>query len=141
MDEVIADDTQDVGIQALLLGVFAALALVLAAIGLYGIMSYLVNQRTREIGIRMALGAQQANVLSLIMTQGTRLTLIGVVLGVAVAFALAHSMSALLYGVDPHDPLTFASVAALLSLVALAAYYIPARRATKVDPLRALRYE
>jgi predicted permease len=141
MDEVMADDTQDVGVQAILLGTFATLALVLAAVGLYGVMSYLVTQRTREIGIRMALGAQQTNVLSLIMRQGTRLTLIGILLGVAAAYGLAHSMSALLYGVTPDDPLTFASVAALLALVALTAYYIPARRATRVDPLLALRYE
>jgi putative ABC transport system permease protein len=141
MEEVIAEDTQDVGVQAILLGSFATLALVLAAVGLYGVMSYLVTQRTREIGIRMALGAQQANVLSLIMRQGTRLTLIGILFGVAAAFALAHSMSGILYGVNSNDPLTFASVAVLLSLVALTAYYIPARRATKVDPLLALRYE
>jgi ABC-type antimicrobial peptide transport system permease subunit len=89
----------------------------------------------------MALGAQQTNVLSLVMRQGTRLTLIGILLGVALAFALAHAMSGLLYGITPDDPLTFASVAALLSVVALTAYYIPARRATKVDPLLALRYE
>ena len=141
MEEVIASDTHDVQLQALLLGVFATLALILAAIGLYGVMSYLVAQRTREIGIRMALGAQRANVLHLVMRQGTRLTSLGILLGLAAAFALARSMSGLLYGVSPSDPLTFAVVAVLLALVALTAYYIPARRATKVDPLHALRYE
>jgi len=141
MEEVIAGDTRDASMQAFLLGAFALLALVLAAVGLYGVMSYLVTQRTREIGVRMALGAQQSNVLRLIMSQGTRLTLIGMLLGSLAALALTRSMSGLLYGVGPADPLTFASVAALLAIVAMAAYYIPARRATKVDPLLALRYE
>ena len=126
-------------VQAFLLGILASLALVLAAVGLYGVMSYLVNQRTREIGIRMALGARQSNVLHMIMGQGTKLTLIGMVVGTIAALALTRSMSSLLYGVTSADPLTFASVAVLLALVALAAYYIPARRATKVDPMLALR--
>jgi len=141
MEEAIAGNTHDVSVQAFLLATFAVLALVLAAVGLYGVMSYLVTQRTREIGIRMALGAQRSNVLRLIMRQGAKLTLIGMVLGAIASLALTRSMSSLLYGVSPSDPLTFTCVAALLALVALAAYYIPARRATKVDPIRALRYE
>jgi putative ABC transport system permease protein len=141
MDEVIAADTYDMSVQAFLLGIFALLALVLAAVGLYGVMSYLVTQRTREIGIRMALGAQQSAILQMIMRQGAKLTLAGMVIGAAAALALTRSMSSLLYGVTSADPLTFASVAALVALVALAAYYLPARRATKVDPILALRYE
>jgi ABC-type antimicrobial peptide transport system permease subunit len=132
---------QDVRLQTFLLGAFATLALLLAAVGLYGVMSYVVSQRTREIGIRMALGAQTSNVLRLVMRQGTILTSIGLALGMLTAFALTRSMSHMLYGVGPADPLTFVSVAALLALVALAAYYIPARRAARIDPMRALRYE
>ena len=141
MDDVIASDTQDASVQAFLLGTFAVLALVLAAVGLYGVMSYLVGQRTREIGVRMALGAQQSNVLRLIMKRGAILTVTGIVIGTLAALALTRWISSLLYGVSAADPLTFVSVAAILALVALAAYYIPARRATKIDPLVALRYE
>jgi ABC-type antimicrobial peptide transport system permease subunit len=139
MDEVVAANTHDATIQTFLLGTFAVLALILAAIGLYGVMSYLVGRRTREIGVRMALGAQQSNVLSLIMKEGTKLTLIGMLLGALAAFGLTRWMSSLLYGVGPDDPLTFMCVAALLALVALTAYYIPARRASKIDPILALR--
>jgi len=141
LDEVIAEDTQDVSFQAFLLGAFAALALVLAAIGLYGVMAYLVNQRTREIGIRMALGAEPGNVLSLVMLRGTRLTLLGMVIGAAAAFGLGRAMSSVLYGVKASDPLTFACVALLLAAVALAASLIPGCRAMKVDPIIALRYD
>jgi putative ABC transport system permease protein len=141
MDNVIAEDTQDVSLQAFLLGSFAVLALVLAAIGLYGVMSYLVNQRTREIGIRLALGAERGRVLYLIMLRGTKLTLLGMLVGGIAAVALGRAMSSVLYGVKATDPLTFGCVAALLAGVALTACLIPALRATKVDPMLALRYD
>ena len=141
MDDVIAENTHDVSLQAFLLGTFAALALVLAAIGLYGVMSYLVNQRTREIGIRMALGAERSSVLHLVMRRGTVLTLLGILIGGGAALALGRAMSSVLYGVKATDPATFAWVAALLGSVALAACLIPAYRATKVDPMLALRYD
>jgi ABC-type antimicrobial peptide transport system permease subunit len=141
MNEVISADTQDVSLQTFLLGTFATLALILAAVGLYGVMSYLVSQRTREIGIRMALGAERGTVLYLIMKRGTTLTLLGMVIGASAGLALTRGMSTLLYGVSSADPMTFAAVAVVLATVALAAYFIPARRATKIDPMLALRYE
>ena len=120
---------------------FGLLALVLACVGLYGLLSYEVSRRTREIGIRMALGAQESDVLRLVVKQGFALALVGAAVGIGAALGVTRYLTSMLYGVRPNDPLTIAIVAVLLWLVALAACYIPARRATRVDPLVALRYE
>ena len=124
-----------------LLGLFAAVALVLATLGIYGMLAYLVSQGTREIGIRMALGAERQAIVSLVVGQGMKLAIIGVALGIAGAFALTRLMQTLLFGVRPTDPLTFATIPLLLAAVALAASYVPARRAAQVDPIVSLRWE
>ena len=141
MEEVGARSVASQRFNMLLLGLFAALGLGLAAVGIYGVLSYAVAQGTREIGIRMALGAQRSSVLWLVAGQGMTLTLIGMAVGIAASLALTRLMESLLFGVSATDPLTFAGISLLLGLVALAACLIPARRATKVDPLIALRYE
>jgi putative ABC transport system permease protein len=125
----------------ILLSVFGGVALALAAVGVYGVISYGVAQRTHEIGIRLALGAGRRDVLRLILTQGLKLVAVGVVIGLGAAFALARWMETMLFGVRPTDPLTFAGIAAVLSLVSLVACWIPARRATRVNPLVSLRSE
>jgi ABC-type antimicrobial peptide transport system permease subunit len=127
--------------QSLLLGIFGALGFVLALVGVYGVMSYLVSLQSREIGIRMALGADHRRILRMVIVHGLKLTLSGVLLGVSSGLLLTRFMSSLLPGITVTDPLTFASVAALVTLVAVAACFIPARRATRVDPMTALRCE
>jgi ABC-type antimicrobial peptide transport system permease subunit len=141
MTEVVSDSIAARRFTMILLGVFAALALVLSAVGMFGVISYVTGQRTQEIGIRMALGAQRSDVLRLVLGHGMRVALLGVAIGMAAALGLTRLMASQLYGVSAKDPLTFVGVAALLTLVALAACYIPARRAMRVDPIVALRYE
>jgi putative ABC transport system permease protein len=141
MDELLAGSVSPRRFSAMLVGIFAILAVVLAAVGIYGVMSYSVSQRTQEIGVRMALGAQAANVRSMILMQTIKLTALGVAIGLAGAFLVARLLSSLLFGVATHDPLTFLGVTLLLIVVAVVAAFIPARRAMRVDPIVALRYE
>jgi len=141
MDNLIADSVSPRRFSSVLVAIFAGLALLLAAVGIYGVMSYTVGQRTQEIGVRMALGAQMANVRGMILGQTLKLTLIGVAIGLAGAFGVARFLASMVFGVGTHDAATFLSVALLLVGVALAAAWIPARRAMRVDPIVALRYE
>ena len=141
LDEYVSDSVSTPRFNTTLLTLFAAVALVLTVVGLYGVMSYSVAQRTNEIGIRMALGAQTRDVLRLIVGQGFRMVVIGLVIGLAGAYGLTRLMASLLFGVGAKDPVTFAIVAPVLALVALLACYLPARRASKVDPIEAIRYE
>jgi putative ABC transport system permease protein len=141
MEDIVADSVARQRFSMLLLGIFAGLALLLAAVGIYGVMSYSVAQRTREIGIRMALGAQRSDVMRMTIGQGLRLVLMGVAIGLVGAFVLTRVMSTLLFGVSPTDPLTFITISTVLVSVALLASYLPALRATRVDPISALRYQ
>jgi predicted permease len=141
MDQVMSDSMAAQRFSMILLGIFAALALALSCVGIYGVISYLAGQRTHEIGIRVALGAQRKDVLRLILGHAAKMALLGVVVGIAAALALTRLMAKLLFGVSAYDPATFLAVACLLILVVMAASYIPARRAMRVDPMVALRYE
>ena len=141
MDEIISSTLAPRRFSMILLGVFAGLALLLSSVGIYGVISYLAGQRTREIGIRVALGARRVDVLRLVLGHGVKMALIGVAIGLVASLGLTRLMADMLYGVSPADPLTFLGVALLLTFVALAACYIPARRAMRVDPMVALRYE
>jgi predicted permease len=141
MNDVISVSMATRRFAMILLGAFAALALLLACVGIYGVMAYLVSQRTQEIGIRMALGARRGDVLGLVLWRGARLTLIGAAIGLCSAMALTRLMRSLLFDVSPTDPIVLGSVSLLLIAVALAACLIPARRAASIDPMRALRTE
>jgi ABC-type antimicrobial peptide transport system permease subunit len=141
MEQLVSDSMRDRRLLLLLLGIFAAVALLLASVGIYGVISYSVEQRTREIGIRMALGAQRATVLGMILGLGARLAGMGIGIGLLGAAALSRVLRGLLYGVSPTDPLTYGLLAAALALVAIGACLVPARRAVRVDPAVALRAE
>jgi putative ABC transport system permease protein len=141
MTDVVASAASTPRFTGLLLGLFATLALTLAAIGIYGVLAYMVSQRTREIGIRMAIGADRTAVLGLVVSRGLWLALGGVAVGLAISFVVARFIGSLLYQVRPIDPVTFIAVPAVLMLVALIASVVPARRAMQVDPITALRTE
>lgn len=141
MDKMVIDSMVQRRFSMILLAVFALVALILASVGLYGVMSYSVTHRTNEIGIRMALGAPVTDVLAMVVGQGMKLSIAGVGIGLAGAFALSRVMRSLLFSVSATDPLIYALVALVLAGVSLLACYVPARRATKIDPMEALRYE
>jgi putative ABC transport system permease protein len=141
LEQLVGDNLAPRRMQASLLGGFAGLALLLASIGIYAVLSFVVTQRTQEIGVRVALGAHSSDVLRMVFSHGLRLFAIGAVLGLAAALALSRTMSHLLYGISATDPLSFLTVTFILGVVTLLACYIPARRAMRVDPLVALRYE
>jgi len=141
MEEIIAGTLAARRVSMFVLGAFAALALGLASMGIYSVISYLVGQRTHEIGIRMALGAKQADVLRMVLGEGVRMVTLGVLIGLLAAVGLTRLMANLLFAVSTTDPLTLAGVVIVLTIVALTACFVPARRATRVDPVVALRYE
>jgi putative ABC transport system permease protein len=141
MDDLLSATVAQTRIQTALLSLFAGIALLLAAVGLYGVLAYSVAQRTHEIGVRMALGAQRRNVLSLIVGHGMRLVIMGVVVGIVAALALTRVMRNLLYEVQANDPITFVAGSVFLLLTALLACWLPARRAARIEPMVALRYE
>jgi predicted permease len=141
MDEIMVQSTARQKLNTLVMTSFGGSALLLAAIGIYGLMAYSVQQRTQEIGIRMALGAQPGALRNMVLVQGVRLALIGVAMGIAAALGLTRLLTSLLFGVQPRDPLVFIAVPVLLTAVALLACYLPARRATRINPLEALRWE
>ena len=138
---ILEDSIQSRRLTMMLLVVFAALALVLAAIGIYGVLSYVVSQRTREIGVRIALGATRSHVLTMVLGHGFRLAVIGAVIGIALALFAGRLVSTLLFGVRPHDALTFGIITSTIMAVAILASYLPARRATAIDPMEALRQD
>ena len=141
MEDVVGASVTRQRFLSMLLGIFAIVALTLAAIGTYGILSYMVTERQREIGIRMALGAGNNQVVGLVMGQGMGIAVLGIVLGVVGAYGLSRLTASLLYGVSPSDPLTYATVAGVIAVVAAVACVLPTRRATRVDPLEAIRAE
>jgi putative ABC transport system permease protein len=141
VNRMVADALKRPRFNATLIGAFAGLGLLLASVGLYAVISYSVTQRTHEIGVRMAVGADQRDILKLVVGQGMALTVIGVTIGLAAAFTLTRLMSGLLFGVGATDTTTFVAIPIFLMLVSIFACYVPARRATKVDPIVALRYE